>query len=89
MRIDNPNVGIPLRVPTLDGDEPLHWYDYPDLALTGAIAAKDFVGALSDEDYRTPGKWGSGSGVKAMSYAWRKATKPKKTKKHDLHALGF
>lgn len=41
--VDNPTFGMPLRVPTLDGDEPLHWYDYPDLALTGAVAAKDFL----------------------------------------------
>lgn len=47
--VDNPSLPIPLRVPTLDGDEPLHWYDYPDLLLPGILAAKDFVGAISDD----------------------------------------
>lgn len=30
--VDNPTFGR-LEIPTLDGDEPLHWYDYPDLVV--------------------------------------------------------
>lgn len=29
--IDNPALPIPAKVLTLDGDEPLHWYEYPSL----------------------------------------------------------
>jgi outer membrane murein-binding lipoprotein Lpp len=39
MTVDNPYLPKPLRVPTLDGDEPLQWYDYPSLALPGVIMA--------------------------------------------------
>ncbi|ARC88799.1 hypothetical protein [Rhodovulum sp. MB263] len=37
MQVDNPLLPAPLRVPTLDGDEPMHWYDYPDLIVPAAI----------------------------------------------------
>lgn len=38
--IDNPALPLPAKVITLDGDEPLHWYEYPSLiqpALTMGI----------------------------------------------------
>lgn len=37
MTVDNPYLPVPLRAPTLDGEEPLQWYDYPSLAIPGAI----------------------------------------------------
>lgn len=37
MVVDNPNLPVELVVPTLDGDEPLHWYEYPDLIVPAAI----------------------------------------------------
>lgn len=36
--IDNPDLPIPINVPTMDGEEPLHWYDLPDLALWGTTS---------------------------------------------------
>ncbi|BAQ71544.1 hypothetical protein NHU_04431 (plasmid) [Rhodovulum sulfidophilum] len=39
MEVDNPHLPFTLRVPTLDGDEALQWYDYPSLLLPGALAA--------------------------------------------------
>ncbi|MCE8467944.1 hypothetical protein LZ189_02540, partial [Rhodovulum sulfidophilum] len=49
MEVDNPYLPVPLRVPTLDGDEALQWYDYPSLLLPGAIA-------LGEGGYKT-GAW--------------------------------
>lgn len=43
MIIDNPNLPVPLRVPTLDGDEALQWYDYPSLVIPGIGAGIDFL----------------------------------------------
>lgn len=40
--IDNPNVPFPIYSPTLDGDEPLQWYDWPTIganALGSALYA--------------------------------------------------
>ena len=37
MVVDNPYLPGPLYAPTLDGDEPLQWYDYPSLAIPAAI----------------------------------------------------
>lgn len=36
MVVDNPYLPAPMFAPTLDGDEPLQWYDYPSLALPAA-----------------------------------------------------
>jgi hypothetical protein len=33
MGVDNPYLPFPVYFPTVDGDEALHWYDYPDLVL--------------------------------------------------------
>lgn len=41
--VDNPNLPVPVRIPTLDGDEALHWYDYPSLILPGLGAFGDFL----------------------------------------------
>lgn len=41
--VDNPNLPVPLRVPTLDGDEALQWYDYPSLIVPGIVAGIDFL----------------------------------------------
>lgn len=41
--LDNPNLPFPIRVPTLDGDEPLQWYELPTLALPAAVTAYDFL----------------------------------------------
>lgn len=41
--VDNPNLPVPLRVPTLDGDEALQWYDYPSLIIPGIVAGIDFL----------------------------------------------
>lgn len=41
--VDNPNLPVPLRMPTLDGDEALQWYDYPSLILPGIAAGIDFL----------------------------------------------
>ena len=41
MLVDNPALPVPMRVLTLDGDEPLHWYEYPSLAQPLATMAWD------------------------------------------------
>lgn len=41
MLVDNPWFPGKLRFPTIDGDEPLHWYEYPDLIVPGAIAVAE------------------------------------------------
>lgn len=51
MVVDNPNLPLPMRVPTLDGDEALQWYDYPSLALPAAGMAVDFIGGISGNPY--------------------------------------
>ncbi|WP_201151099.1 hypothetical protein [Rhodovulum sulfidophilum] len=43
MEVDNPHLPGPFRVPTLDGDEPLQWYDYPSLAAPAIIWAGEKV----------------------------------------------
>lgn len=96
--IDNPNSPIPLRVPTLDGDEALQWYDIPSLAIPGALAAHDFIMSPAFEPrnppdadpdrkkkpYR-PNK--NSPGFKALGWKFDNP-KPKK-KKGPLAPLGF
>ena len=41
MLVDNPALPVPMRVLTLDGDEPLHWYEYPSVAQPLATMAWD------------------------------------------------
>lgn len=38
VQIDTPWLSAPIYVPTMDGDEPVQWYDLPSLALWGAPA---------------------------------------------------
>lgn len=35
MVVDNPHLDYPIYVPTMDGDEPLQWYDLPSAAMWG------------------------------------------------------
>ena len=49
MVIDNEWLPAPAYVPTLDGDEPLNWYDYPSLIVPGATMA---VGWAADKGKR-------------------------------------
>lgn len=46
--IDNPSLPLPARVLTLDGDEPLHWYDYPDLVLPSITMGMDVINRSQD-----------------------------------------
>jgi hypothetical protein len=60
--VDNPALGLPMRVPTLDGDEPLHWYEYPSVALPlagmGIDAASTFDPSMNGNfDGVDPERW--------------------------------
>lgn len=45
MVIDNPFLPFPIHIPTMDGDEPLHWYDYPSLVLPATVSGGRAFGA--------------------------------------------
>lgn len=58
MEVDNPYLPKPLRVPTLDGDEPLQWYDYPSMVVPGMIMAAE----IGFDRYKASQPWAPNGG---------------------------
>lgn len=78
MVVDSPYLPGPLPVPTLDGDEPLHWYDYPDLIPATGIAlgrASYKAGSRLRASYEAQ----KGGGYGFASDGWGYALQPPKT----------
>lgn len=84
MVVDNPLLEFPVYAPTLDGDEPLQWYDYPSLAIPAASYGAQYL-------YDRMPKWADslrfGQADKPFEFRTSNPKKPKK--KGPLAGLGF
>lgn len=98
--VDNPQLPVPVRVPTLDGDEALQWYDYPSLLLPAAAAFGDFLRspafgppdgyARDGEPLGVPKPYSPNKKSPSyMPFGWSTAKKPKKKRRDPLAGLGF
>lgn len=90
MLVDNPAFPLPLRVPTLDGDEPLHWYDYPDLVLPAGVMLGDLAfsgngGGIHTAFKERPLTKAEEAEERRMDNGFAKRPKPRPTGRRDKY----
>ena len=56
VEIDNPWLPFKIHVPTMDGDEPVQWYDLPSVALWGATSMAGEVYRRVSDGLRDPNR---------------------------------